>query len=369
MSILRKVKQELKNIPGKRLDRQVLVLECDDWGGLRMPSLEARERLSALGYDVDNRYDRYDTLEDAPDLEGLYEVLASVCDSEGHCGVMTPFVTVANPDFEQIRASGFRDMAFEPLPVTWEKYGRPATMAALWRKGEEEGLFMPQYHGYSHLAVFPWLRMLQEGHLGLREAFDLGYTALVVPELAPAVAGFRAELFFEEPAQLPILREHLVEGIALFRELFGRVPKVYAPANGVFHPFFEEGLAAAGIRYLYQGRPVTVPDGRGKARAGYGMRWHRKGHRLCSYRRNCVFEPSGREYGGIARTLDEISAAFRWGKPAVVSTHRVNFCGGLSPGNRSKGLEELHRLLKAVAGRWPGVRFMDSFRLLAEWIA
>lgn len=368
MSFLRKVKQELKNIPGKRLDRQVLVLECDDWGGLRMPSLEAWERLSALGYDVDNRYDRYDTLEDTPDLEGLFEVLASVRDGEGQCAVMTPFMTVANPDFGQIRASGFRDMAFEPLPVTWEKYGRPATMAALWRKGEEEGFFVPQYHGHSHLAAFPWLRLLLQGHRGLRAAFDLGYTAVVLPGLAPATAGFRAELFFEEPGQLPVLRARLEEGIRLFREFRGRGPSVFAPANGVFHPFFEEGLVHAGIRFLYAGRPVWVPDGKGDIRARHFRRWPLEEHRLLHYRRNCVFEPSERGYDGIGRTLEEISAAFRWGKPAVVSTHRVNFCGGLSPENRSKGLGELRQLLKAVARRWPGVRFMDSSRLLAEWL-
>jgi len=369
MTFLRKIKLDLKNMPGKRLARPALVLECDDWGGLRMPSLEARERLRALGCDVENRYDRYDTLEDTPDLEGLFEVLASVRDGEGHRGVMTPFVTVANPDFEQIRASGFREMAFEPLPVTWEKYGRPATMASLWSKGEEEGLFVPQYHGHSHLAVFPWLRMLQEGHRGLREALDLGYTAVVLPGLAPAVAGFRAELCFEEPGQLPILGGRLEEGIRLFSELFGQVPKVFAPANGVFHPFFEEGLAHAGIRYLYAGRRVWVPDGKGNMRARNFRRWPPKERRLLHYRRNCVFEPSERGYDGIGRTMEEISAAFRWGKPAIVSTHRVNFCGGLSPINRSKGLGELRQLLKAVVHCWPGVRFLDSSRLLTEWYA
>lgn len=58
--------------------------------------------------------------------------------------------------------------------------------------------------------------------------------------------------------------------------------------------------------------------------------------------------------------MRQVAAAFRWGKPAIISTHRVNFVGAISPGNREKGLDELHRLLQAIVHQWPDVEFMNS---------
>jgi hypothetical protein len=35
----------LKNIPGPNIKRKVVVIECDDWGGIRMPSAQAYQKL------------------------------------------------------------------------------------------------------------------------------------------------------------------------------------------------------------------------------------------------------------------------------------------------------------------------------------
>ena len=33
------ISSNLKNVPGKKFEEKAIVIECDDWGGQRMPSL------------------------------------------------------------------------------------------------------------------------------------------------------------------------------------------------------------------------------------------------------------------------------------------------------------------------------------------
>ena len=80
--------------------------------------------------------------------------------------------------------------------------------------------------------------------------------------------------------------------------------------------------------------------------------------------RNCVFEPthkSGIDWVGY--TLKQIEAAFRMNKPAIISSHRVNFCGHIDSENRKKGLNSLKELLKKIVNRYPDVEFLTSTQL------
>ena len=71
-----------------------------------------------------SRYNLLDTLEDKDDLEQLFETLHSVKDSKGKPAVMTPFVNVANPDFEKIKAAEYQQYFYEPFTTTLKKYNR-----------------------------------------------------------------------------------------------------------------------------------------------------------------------------------------------------------------------------------------------------
>jgi hypothetical protein len=68
--------------------------------------------------------------------------------------------------------------------------------------------------------------------------------------------------------------------------------------------------------------------------------------------RNVVFEPG--EQGNIGwpdYTLRQIEAAFRMRKPAIISSHRVNFCGHIDKENRNKGIRDLKELLDKLVTR------------------
>jgi hypothetical protein len=61
--------------------------------------------------------------------------------------------------------------------------------------------------------------------------------------------------------------------------------------------------------------------------------------------------------------LKEISIAFKWNKPAVISTHRVNYIGALYKENRENGLRKLSTLLKQIVRIWPDAEFITSAEL------
>ena len=50
-------------------------------------------------------------------------------------------------------------------------------------------------------------------------------------------------------------------------------------------------------------------------------------------------------------------------KPAIISSHRVNYIGSLEPSNRSHGLHQLKKLLKQIVNKWNDVEFMTSAEL------
>ena len=61
--------------------------------------------------------------------------------------------------------------------------------------------------------------------------------------------------------------------------------------------------------------------------------------------------------------MRDIDLAFRLRKPAVISTHRVNFMGGLSTENRDRGISLLDNLLSAMLKRWSDIEFLDVVEL------
>ena len=77
-----------------------------------------------------------------------------------------------------------------------------------------------------------------------------------------------------------------------------------------------------------------------------------------------MFEPSREpNFDWINECMVEMAIAFRWGKPAIINSHRVNFMGTLSEENRTNGLNLLSGLLKAMLQKWPDIEFMCSDEL------
>jgi hypothetical protein len=48
------------------------------------------------------------------------------------------------------------------------------------------------------------------------------------------------------------------------------------------------------------------------------------------------------------------------GRPAIISTHRINFMGSIFPSNRDANLKLLNSLIKQLINKWPDIEFMAS---------
>ena len=360
----------LKNIPGPTVAKKIVVLECDDYGGIRMPSSAILLQLQGDGVSVDpSRYNLLDTLEDKEDLEQLFETLSSVKDHNGSAAVVSPFVNVANPDFDKIKAAGYSQYFYEPFTTTLQKYNRHPDTMKVWKQGMESGVFSPEFHGREHIAVQPWLQQLQEGNPSLLKAFEYGFVAVNnVDGLPQDLQEFRPEFYFTNDSQKHFLHQSIHEGVKLFEDLFGYTPSSFTPSNSVFHPDFEKTVYAAGVPFLVVAHKNPTPANDGQITfTNYTFRQKIKDNQLNFYVRNCAFEPNDDSYTSMDITLRQIAAAFRWKKPAIISTHRVNFVGGIHQQNRDEGLRELHSLLKTIVKRWPDVEFMSTANMLKEF--
>jgi len=360
-SIKQSLLRNLKNIPGWSINKKIVVIECDDWGSIRMPSKQVYEKLLSAGIPVDSeRFTRYDTLANKDDLESLFEVLISVKDQLGKPAVMTPFSNIANPDFEKIRDSGFNEYHYEPFTTTLERYNRHPDTFKLWQEGIIEGIFVPEFHGREHLAVQLWMQKLQEGDKKLRLAFDLGYTSVDVAGIPEVAKQFRQEFYYTKEEHKEFLKRSIKEGVELFELLFGYRPIAFVPANGIFNPDLETSLSDSGIKFLQTGYWEPIYYTNGKVGHHMNVFGQKSKNGLRYYIRNGAFEPTDDHYKGIGMTISQIEAAFRWHKPAIIVTHRVNYVGGIEKSNRIQGLKELKLLLDTIVKKWPGVEFMSS---------
>jgi hypothetical protein len=351
---------DLKNIPGWRTSRKIIIVECDDWGGIRVPSRDVYQELLKAGLPIDKSRFRYDTLETKEDLEQLFAVLTSVKDKNGHNAIMTPVTNTANPDFEKIRQSDFTEYYFEKYTSTLLKSGRCDGIFNLWREGMRAGIFVPELHGRDHITVQLWLQKLREGNKNLLVAFNNGVVSLEVPGINPAALGFRPEFYFNSDSQKQFLKISIKQGVTLFEEIFGYIPRVFVPSNGIFHPDFEDVVAESGVKFLHVSHSMPYPVNGGALKYRHFITGQKGPGGLTYYTRNCAFEPTDVRYKNIDLTMKQIAGAFRWYKPANICTHRVNFVGGISPVNRVYGLTELKKLLKAIVRKWPDVEFMSS---------
>lgn len=156
-----------------KTDRKIVVFESDDWGSIRMPSIEVYQHCLNKGYQVDkNIFSKYDSLASEEDLILLFDLLLQFKDSRGNHPVITANCLVTNPDFERIKENGFQKYEYELITETFKKYPKHNHCFDLWIKGLDEGIFMPQSHGREHLNVSRFMTDLQAKNPHANFAFE-----------------------------------------------------------------------------------------------------------------------------------------------------------------------------------------------------
>ena len=356
----------VSNIPGWRTKRHIVVIESDDWGSIRMSSKEAFDRMLKAGMPVDrSHYNLYDSLECNDDLEQMYETLSKFKDSTGRHPVITGVNVVANPDFEKIKTNNFSEYIYEPYTETCKRYSNHDRVYDLWKEGIEKRLMVPIFHGREHLNAQFWMRALRDENKSTLVGFENEVTGM------PGIKGeklpdFQAAFQIDTINDLVYQKEVLKTGLDLFEELYGYRSRYFVPTNGPFNNTLEKDLNEHGVKYINTGKKQKEPLGNGQYKINTRFIGDKNQYGQIYITRNCFFEPSSSGFEKPANTdwinncLKEIEIAFRWRKPAVISTHRVNYIGYLHPENRERSLKQLSELLGKMLKRWPDIEFMTS---------
>lgn len=364
------LRRNISNIPGWRTNRKILVIESDDWGSVRIRDKQAYKALKQKGLSVDNiHYDSVESIESNEDLELLFDLLTSFKDKNGKHPIFTSMCIMGNPDFEKIKASEYQKYFFQPLHETLKEFPKSNRVLELWKEGFEQNIFVPEIHGREHINVRRYLKILQshEGKEGLRYALEhhsIGPTAFN----GIKYPNYLGALHPEAKDEIPKLHEYILEAGKLFQQYMGYQPRVFIAPNAEEPKELEFSLKQIGVQFLTRSKKRVYPLGDGQFAKEWNFIGKKNEFEQLIINRNAFFEPvcfGEQEHisDWVDSCLKEIEIAFRWKKPAVVSSHRVNYVGNIRPENRDKGLTELKRLLTAVLKKWPDVEFMSSYEL------
>ena len=355
----------LKNIAGWRTREKLVVIAVDDYGNVRLDSAAARDKLEGAGVDVINRFDRLDSLETRQDLEALFGVLSSVSDARGRPAVMTPYALCANPDIEAIRERPDR-YAYELLPRTFDRLSDRQPDAyrgawALWREGIEKRFLRPQFHGREHFNVGLLERKLKTRDRTLMTNLENNSLAAIGDEPSMPGVGFTHAFGVWDRAEVARHGEIIESGLSLFEEVFGFASTTFTPPALQLHPDLYALVESLGVRAIDKPLRCVRRIDRDTMRREWNTLGIARGQHHVSIVRNVVFEPTrDLRFDSVRLALEQAAAAFRWGKPAIISTHRVNFCGHIEEENRKHGLDALKRLLEGIVQRWPEVHFVGA---------
>lgn len=312
------IRKNISNLFGWRTKRKLVVIESDDWGSIRTRSKEDYEEMLKKGLSVDKSFfTRFDSLESNEDIERLFNTLSEFKDLNGRHPVFTPMCIVANPDFEQIKDSGFKDYFFKSLKETIQDYPKHDKLIDYWQKGASERLFVPALHGREHLNVGRYLKGLQDTeNKGLRIAFQhgsIGASKWNSRDIIEYLGAFHPDT----PEEILELKSILKEAVDLFSEICGYNPTHFIGPNREPAKELDHTLAENGVLYITQSKFRKYPKGSDKY--GYELNWLGKKNRFNQtyIMRNCSFEPSYPKVPDyVDHCLSEIENAFRWNKPA-----------------------------------------------------
>lgn len=360
MNLKQKITHNLLNIPGWSTKRHIVVFESDDWGAIRMPSKEVYDKLLSKGYRVDlNKYEKNDSLATEKDLTELFNILSKYTDINGNHPMITANCAVANPDFEKIKESDFQNYYYEPFTETLKRYQGCENSFELWQQGMKEGLFKPQFHAREHLNVSNWIHSLQNDE-DTKHVFDYGIMGLFPKGKENVGNKFQVAL---GDTEFPIQSQNEIikEGLDLFEKIFNYKSKTFIAPCYTWNPGIEKTLYDNGVigiqGLVYQKVPCgnSIRHWMGSKNA-YGQIYTI---------RNAFFEPTlSPNIDNVEDCLYRIECAFRWNKPAIISSHRINYIGAINEYNRDNNLKQLDGLLTKIQKKWGDVEFISSDKLV-----
>jgi hypothetical protein len=355
MQRLRSYLRLLQPVVSFRFQRPVVLLHSDDWGLGGIPDKATYARLDQKGLSTWwYPFDKH-SLETAQDLQELYAVLGKHYDSRGRSpGIVFNFI-LANVNFEEVAANGFKKLCLLPvykgLPTAWQ---RPDLLEA-YRQGIETRLVYPALHGLTHfnlLAAETALAQEGERHSQLVTLYEEGvpqlysYTPWLGYEFRAGDGVFADPwLTFQQQFQV------IAQAIELFEHAFGHKPTSACAPGYRANDDTLRAFARQGVRVVQDGPSIRA--------APYYDRYG-----LLHLPRNVVLEPALDNTPDLLElALQEAESAIARKWPVIVTIHSMNFQSALHSGS-SRTLAMLDDFLTTLEQRHADLRYMHDGDLL-----
>lgn len=351
------------NLLGKKIKKKIVVFESDDWGSFRFKNKFIRDKFIS-DYSANLWMHNYDTFESADDLQNLFETLNSNKRKSNNPVKITFLMNPSNPNFKKIRDDDFQNFHNETFLETLNNREDGAEIHSFYNKALQDKLLEVGFHGREHLNVNLWMHDLKNNdniaHLGFQNQV-WGLSKLYVPN---CLKSYRSTFNIASLNELESLKTNIKEGVSIIDTTFNQNTTYFLPPDGPFHLSLNTELVNNGIKYIGLSKSHNNP---------LEPQWHRKKifwlgkttkEGLTVLTRNVMFEPgSSNNSDPIDFALKQIQDAFKFDKPAVISSHRANFVGGLDVKHRDKNLKSLNDFINKIIMRWPDVEFMTSSEL------
>lgn len=368
-TIKNNINRNLTNLLGWKTKRKIIVFESDDWGSIRMPNKQTYQEYQRKGYNIEKSiYCKYDTIANSDDLNALFDVLSKFKDKYNNYPKFTFNTVVANPDFDKIKNSDYKEYFYEPFTTTLKKYYPKENVFKLWEEGINKGLIKPQFHGREHVNVNFWLKLLREKKDFILDAFQLGFWGVPSSFYKSKVGILQSSFRSSNQNDIEFFKQNIIQGIRLFEEIFNYKPKSFIANNYTFPQELLETLHQEGINGIQSMMYHKIPVESGNVQLKRLYTGKKTSFNQSFTVRNVLFDPlhSTNTYDDVGKCLREIKEAFLFNKPAIINTHRIVYIGALNEDNRIENLIKLNKLLKGILKEWKDVEFLSSDELLSE---
>jgi hypothetical protein len=287
-------------------------------------------------------------------------VLTKYKDSKENHPVITALALTSNPDFKKIRDTNF-EYHSESIMESYQNYGEK-TLFELWKsEGISNNLLYPQFHGKEHLHPERYVTRIANVN-------DMEHQAFLNKSIIGGSMGssrrhnFMAAFEYHNEQDKRNIEKRTAEGLNQFETLFGFKSESFCPSQSVYGEHIFDVLKNNGVLAIQAGQQFKPENLILKKVDHY---WGDKtSNGLIFWRRNCTFEIyKGNHIDHVNECLKEIEIAFRWGKPAVINSHRINFTSRITTKLRDKTLSDLEVLIIKILKKWPDVEFVNSSEL------
>jgi hypothetical protein len=275
---------------------------------------------------------------------------------------------MANPNFEEIDyENGI--YKYEPFYNTYAKYYGKNDLLGVIKEGYLKKLILPQLHCREHLNVGRWMRDLKAKRKDVLLAFR--HNTFGVGASFHSLNNFGyMDAFNTDCSSNQDLELILNDANKIFIDTFGYQSETFVASCFVWNKQLEESLKKQGIRYIQSASWQLQPNNAfGEYKLKRKIRFTGQKNKLGQLYsvRNCFYEPAYKQNPEecAQNCLTQISKAFRAKKPAIVSSHRLNYIGSINPKNRENNLSALKILLESIISKYPDVEFVSSEELFA----